>query len=447
MPKKVLNFKLEFSETEEITPYAGLGIYGEMYKAIGIDRGVEKIFPKPGSGSGIEANNYIEPIVLMFLGGGKYMEDIRKINADNGLKKICKIKRVPSSDALGDWLRRESSVKEEKISELNDNITGRIIKRAKEEELTLDIDATEIEAEKYEAQYTYNGNKGYMPILGFIPELDLCCGYEFREGNVPPQDKNYEFTKQIVEKVKRAGKTIKKFRSDAAGYQARLINYLSGEGIKWTLTADQDVSVKEMIKRIPESNWKQYKDRDGIKRDREYSETVHCMNKSDEAFRMIIQRWLNPEQDLFKKTEKYCYHVIATNYPETSTGQVFEEEKTAEEIIWWHNGRSNSENYNKELKNGFNLDYMPCGEFAANAVWFGLGILAYNFFIASKIYLFPSGWLKKTISTVRWQFIQMAGKVIRRSRYLIVRLCGALRETYEIYQKARELCWELQYIL
>jgi len=439
MTKKVLKFKLEFSEKEEITPYAGLGIYGEMYKAIGMDKEVERKFPRPGSGAGIEANNYIEPIMLMMLGGGKYIEDIRKINADKCLKNICKIKRVPSSDAIGDWLRRASKSKIEKISEINDTIVGRIIKRTKEEYLTLDIDATEIEAEKNDAQYTYNGNKGYMPILGFIPEIDLCCGYEFREGNVPPQDKNYEFTKQIVEKIKDTGKTIKNFRSDAAGYQAKLINYLSKEVIKWTITADQDVSVKEMIKRIPGSDWKQYKDRDGIKRDREYAETVHCMNKSEESFRMIVQRWLNPEQDLFKKTEKYCYHVIATSY--------IEGEKTAEEVIWWHNGRSNSENYNKELKNGFNLDYVPCGEFGANAVWFGLGILAYNFFIASKMYLFPTSWLKKTISTIRWQFIQMAGKVVRRSRYLIVRICGTLRETYEIYQKARELCWELQYTL
>jgi len=375
----------------------------------------------------------------MMLGGGKYIEDIRKINADKGLKNICKIKRVPSSDAIGDWLRRDSKSKMEKISEINDTLTERIIKRTKEEELTLDIDATEIEAEKNDAQYTYNGNKGYMPILGFIAEIDWCCGYEFREGNVPPQDKNYEFTKQIVEKIKDTGKTIRNFRSDAAGYQARLINYLSGEGVKWTITADQDVSVKEMIKNVPANDWKQYKDRDGIKRDREYTEAVHCMNKSDDAFRMIVQRWLNPEQDLFKKTEKYCYHVIATSY--------LEEEKIAEQVIWWHNLRSNSENYNKELKNGFNLDYIPCGEFTANAVWFGIGIFAYNFFIASKIYLFPTSWLKKTISTIRWQFIQMAGKVIRRSRYLIVRICGTLRETYEIYQKARELCWELQYIL
>jgi len=355
------------------------------------------------------------------------------------LRRICKMAKIPTGDAIGDWLRRESNKKMKYMKKVNDNFTARILKRTQKEELTLDIDATEIEADKFDAKYTYKGKKGYMPILGFIPELDLCCGYEFREGNVPPQDKNYEFTKEIVGRVKQSGKRIKKFRSDSAGYQAKLINFLNAEIIKYTITADQDEAVKEAIRKIKEGDWKRLKDRGGINTDREYAETIHSMKKTDHSFRLIIQRWKNPQQDLFEKTQKYYYHVIATNY--------LEEERSMQEAIWWHNGRSNSENYNKEIKNGFNLDYMPCGEFGANAVWFGIGILAYNFFIASKIYLFPTGWLKKRISTVRWQFIQMAGKVIRRSRYVILRICSTLRETYEIYKRAREICWELQFIL
>lgn len=69
---------------------------------------------------------------------------------------------------------------------VNDNLTGRVLKKSEKERLTSDIDAMEIEAEKWDAQYTYSGKKGYMPLLGFIPGLDWCCGYEFREGNVPP---------------------------------------------------------------------------------------------------------------------------------------------------------------------------------------------------------------------------------------------------------------------
>ena len=438
MRKKVLNFKLEFSD-EEITPYAGLCIYGEMYRAIGLDKEVNRIFPRPGSGAGFKANTYIQPLAMMFLGGGKYIEDIRKIRIDKGLRRVCKIEKVPSADAIGDWMRRNGAKKNECLKIVNDNLTRRVARKAKAEDFTLDIDAMEIEAEKEEAHYTYKGNKGYMPLAGFIPELDWCLGYEFREGNVAPQERNYEFTAEAVELVEESGKKIKRFRSDSAAYQAKLMNYLDPKGIKYTITADQDVSVKESIRTIKEESWKRLKDRDGIDTGREYAQTIHSMGKTDHAFRLIAQRWPNPQRDLFEKTQEYYYQVIATNY--------LEEEKSEEEVIWWHNGRCNSENYNKEIKIGFNLDYLPCGELEANAVWFGIGVLAYNLFIASKIFLFPKEWLKKTISTVRWQFIQIAGKIIKRSRQVIVRICSTLREIFEIYEKAREICWELQYIL
>jgi hypothetical protein len=436
MTKKVLEFKLEYGK-EEITPYAGLGLYVELYKGIGIDKEIRQLFPEPGSGAGYEANKYIEPLALMFIGGGKYIEDIRKIGADKGLCKICGIGDMPSPDAIGDWLRRDGMKKEEALRKINENLTKRVLRRAGKDRMTLDIDAMEIEADKYYAKMTYTGAKGYMPLLGFIPELDICCGYDFRAGNVAPQERNYEFTKGIVEQIKECGKNITDFRSDSAAYQATLTNYLNGEGIKYTITADQDVAVKELIKRIKEESWQTVKRRDGLETDREYAERIHTMQRSDHPFRLVVQRWLNPNQDLFENTEKYCYHVIATNY----TG----EEKDGQEVIVWHNGRSNSENYNKELKQGFNLDYMPCGELEANAVWFGIGVLAYNLFIVSKLYLFPEGWLKKTISTVRWQFIQLAGRIIRHGRALILRICSALRETYAIYEKARELCYEMQF--
>jgi len=436
MTKKVLEFKLEYGK-EEITPYAGLGLYGELYKSIGIKKAVEQLFPEPGSGRGRSANEYIQPLVLMFLGGGKYLEDIRKIGADTGLRKICGIGGIPSSDAIGGWLKRDSWKKVEQLDAIRQNLAGRILKRAKQGKYTLDIDAMEIEADKYNAVYTYKGHKGYMPLLGFIAELDLCVGQEFRAGNISPQERNYEFTEGIVSWVKTLGKEIGFFRSDSAGYQAELMNYLDGENTRYTITADQDVAVKGLIRRIPAGAWQKVKRGDGLESDREYAERIHTMQKGDHPFRLVVQRWLNPQPDLFEHTEKYCYHVIATNF--------LEEEKSGQEVIWWHNGRSNSENYNRELKQGFNLDYLPCGELEANAVWFAIGVMAYNIFIASKFYLFPNTWLKKTISTVRWQFIQLAGRIIYHGRALILRICSALRETYDIYEKAREMCYELQF--
>ncbi|MBD3271430.1 MAG: IS1380 family transposase [Elusimicrobia bacterium] len=430
MQQKILPFKLEFSSKEKITPYAGVGLYGEMFKALGIDKEVELLLPKPGSGAGFEANTYVYPLVMMFIGGGKYIEDIRKIQADEGLREMCQIDEVPSSDALGDWMRRMSDEKILSIQELNNSVMKKVIRKTAGG-LTLDIDAMEIQAEKGDAEYTYTGNKGYMPMLGFIPELDLCVGYEFREGNIPPADKNYEFSKEIIERIVKCGSKIERLRSDSAAYQAKVLNCAEEKKIKYTIAVDKDESIVQAIKEIGADEWKPVMDRNGIRGDQEYAEFIYSMNKSNHAFRVVVLRWKNPQQDLFEKEEEYCYYGIATNY---------EEEKSGQEVIWWHRGRSNSENYNKALKDGFNLDYVPCGEYGANAVWFGIGILAYNLFIASKILLFPKDWMKKTIHTVRWQFIQIAGKVIRRARSVMVRLCGIPREIYEHYQRARERC-------
>ena len=39
------------------------------------------------------------------------------------------------------------------------------------------------------------------------------------------------------------------------------------------------------------------------------------------------------------------------------------------------------------------MDWMPCGETYANAVYFRLGVIAYNLFVAMKALSLPKRWL------------------------------------------------------
>ena len=59
--------------------------------------------------------------------------------------------------------------------------------------LTLDIDATEVIADKSTALWTYKGNKGFMIMLGHIAETGQVAAYDFRQGNVPPSKDNLAF--------------------------------------------------------------------------------------------------------------------------------------------------------------------------------------------------------------------------------------------------------------
>src|SRR5579863_3880581 len=61
-----------------------------------------------------------------------------------------------------------------------------------------------------------------------------------------------------------------------------------------------------------------------------------------------------------------------------------QEQKSAVEVLNWHHQRGQAENFNKKLKWGFGMEQMPCGWSFANAVFFRIGVIAYNLFIGFK---------------------------------------------------------------
>src|SRR6202043_732957 len=51
---------------------------------------------------------------------------------------------------------------------------------------TLDVDATVIHCDKRAAKRSYDGNRGYQPVLALWAEQDVIVADEFRDGNVRP---------------------------------------------------------------------------------------------------------------------------------------------------------------------------------------------------------------------------------------------------------------------
>ena len=85
---------------------AGLALLGKFCIGLGVLDWVDAYMPKSGKGTRFKAREYLFPLVLMLNGGGRSLEDIRIIRHDFMLRDILPLKRVPSSDAIGNWLRR-----------------------------------------------------------------------------------------------------------------------------------------------------------------------------------------------------------------------------------------------------------------------------------------------------------------------------------------------------
>lgn len=83
-----------------------------------------------------------------------------------------------------------------------------------------------------------------------------------------------------------SGKRIRYYRSDSASYQADLFNQLEEDKVKYGIIADQDKAERLVIGLIAEENWKEPVRSCGY----EIGETVHCMNETKGAFRLVVKR-------------------------------------------------------------------------------------------------------------------------------------------------------------
>lgn len=424
--QSVLPFKLEATE-ERITSHSGLALFGEFLHALGLPDFIDGKLPGPGSATGYKPHEFVIPLLLSIHGGGTSLEDLRMIRRDIPLQQLLGISGVPSSDAFGDWLLRmgERAGAILGMREVHKRIVRRMLNRHQRSEFTLDIDAFLIECEKREAEMSYKGKKGYMPIVGHLAELGMIIGYEFRKGNVSPGARNLEFTKKCLANMPK-NKRITAFRADSASYQAELFNFLEQENIQFAIGGRLDISVKNQIDLLHESKWRPYQNG-------HITEIVHCMEHTHKAFRLIlIRRPIQPSlPDMEENEDPYeRYRAIATNRSES-----------AEQVVDWYNQRGDtSENRIRDLKSGFHMDSMPCGKFAANKLYFSIGVLAHNLHVFFRDHVLPQEWKGCRIQTIRWRFYQIAGKVVTHARDLILKVADW---AFELFREVRSRCREL----
>ena len=217
----VFPFKIETTR-ERLTAHGGLALMAEFNHGIGLRELTDRYLPSPGSNRGFNPSGMVDTLVLMLQGGGRSLEDLRELKNEEGLMKLIGHNEIPESDTVGDWLRRMGDPKTgqlgfEGLDGVRDKLNERILKRDGIKEYTLDADATEIIGEKADALFTYNGNKGYMPMLGFLYETPVCLLDEFREGNVAPAFGQKEFYMGCKNRMP-LGKRIGYYRGDSASY-------------------------------------------------------------------------------------------------------------------------------------------------------------------------------------------------------------------------------------
>ena len=423
------------STDAQFTSRAGLSALAEVMSRLGLSELCDRIFPARGSNRGFHASEYLNTFVMLFNEGGRCLEDVRHLHSERALLSLLGMARIPSADALGDWLRRmgRGGVGRKLLERVNAHVLRVTLGDCRQ--VTLDIDATAVLCGKKHARRTYLGSRGYMPMVGHIAETDQVVASDFRRGNRPPNYDNLGFIRRCMRALP-SGVSVRRVRIDAAGWSRKVIGYLQDQAIGYAIRAKSCEDIRMMIADSRESDWSALRLRDGSVSPTESTfRTLHVMNGVEDAFTLVIQRRLKDDAEHTEvgdsvqqrlpmlceldeeriDCERYVYRAIATNL-DVLDGL------DDSEIVHWYNQRGNcSENRIRELKQDFAGGCMPCTDHQANAFYFALSAFAFNVFVLFRR-LLPGALEGARASTVRHRLFAMAGRITRHARRVVLRM-------------------------
>jgi len=420
IPQNLCSLKVEKSNLS-LTSFAGLPLLTELAHHCGVVRRLDAI---PGlwrrSGT-YKTSDYLMPLALSLIGGGETLDDVRLLRSDEGLARLS-LPDIPAANSIGDFLRRFSHKTVYRLAEI---VTRQALLNVKAgQTLTLDIDSSLIESQKERAKMCYAGFTGYNPLLAWIAEADVFIAGLFRDGNSSPQSHILRLLKYCRQQIPDSNPL--RFRSDSAGYQRNIMQHCHDNGIDFTISADLDVSVREVIAHIPSKDWRLvvYNHDTFL-----MAETVHAPGSGSKqplpAFRLIVTRKLSGQLELFE--DVFRERAIITNFPPSWS---------AEAVLVQHNARGNAEKAIGELKNGFALHRLPCGELMANAAYCQICLLAYNLVRTLKNHALPGGWSGCCVKNLRYRLLCRAAVVVRHARRLILQLPSDF-PFFSVFERAR----------
>ncbi len=411
---------------EAVTGRIGLGWMVDSLRHFGLKKMISDEY-RQEKRSNREKSAYekIMAGVMMMASGGERLEDIENLRADRGLLDSLGWEEMVCADTVINFIgdRRNNA----KTRRVNNGLVVKAMKRSRETEFTFDSDATYMDSGKKVAEYSYQKRRQMSGLLGSIAEIGIINTVDYRRGNASPQTGILNQLRKACFQARCAGKRISRFRSDSAAHQDKIFTYCSKNGIEWYVTLDKDQGVMKTVRQLKCADWKTMYGRYKEQYEKQWAVADYVVSKGYHVS-ILVLRWQNPDPTLFDKN-KYCYHVIGTN------------KKDIDPMAWLevHSGRMGTiEQDHKELKNGFGCAYTPSNDFEKDRGYFLLGVLTHNATQVMKLFYLGPDAVQWTIKTVRYQFINVCGKIVRSGRQFYCRIINVTDKVF-----ARFRCFQI----
>ncbi len=490
----VLSFRYECEPTASgMTALAGLPPYLELAVVSGLTDSIQRhLRVCSQQEQGWTDTQIVMSLVLLNIAGGDCVDDLRILEEDKGFDKVLRRvgfsghprkerreqeqrwrkerqRAVPSPSVVFRYLAAFANPAEEakramgqafipaanehlqSLGQVNADLLRFAQQKSPQTEATLEMDASIVETYKQDALFSYKGSQSFQPLSVRWAEQALVALSQFRDGNVPASYQNLSVLQETLERLPEGVKKVY-FKSDTAAYQKDLLSYCA-EGknerfgvIEFAIGVDVTAEFKKAVAEVEEKEWQPLeREIDGrkVETGQEWAEvcfvpTWTALSKKGPIYRFLAIRELLSQRELPGLAAQLPFPTLSLGEKHYKLfGVVTNRDLAGDKLLWWHRERcGKGEEMHAIMKGDLAGGHLPSARFGANAAWWGIMVLAFNLNSLMKRLALPEGWDSKRLKAVRFGLINLAGRVVSRSRQLIIRLNGS-HPAYQLLMEVR----------
>jgi hypothetical protein len=343
--------------------------------------------------------------------GGSCLADLNVLRGDRGTQQLLGVSRVMAPTTAGEYLRKFHIGTIWDLHRTLQRVQARVRPQQTAACCTIDLDSSIYEqasTKKQGSTAAYNGQVGYHPLFAFWEEEGELLFSHLRRGNAHTARKAKWFLRETLKRV--PAELPKKLRTDSGFYALGVVHVCETENLTFGITADQTAPLRAAIAALPETDWQDL-EKYAVA---QVAEFRYRPVRWPRAYRYIVKRELRLTKP---GRAEFHYHVFVTNDDRTPVA----------DLLAWHLQHANMENRIKEHKSGFSLEKLPTQNFHANWAYLLIGQLAFNLVAWFKRLILPPDYQQATIKTLRYQVLNVAGKIVRTARQFFLVLSDDYR--------------------
>jgi hypothetical protein len=441
-----LDIDLRGGLTDQVTPHAGSALLIELGRRSGVVAAAERHLPAKQSAKGLRPGELVESFVVVSALGGECLDDFDRLRRDRGLAALLGYDLPAASTARqyldrgfhdpaavkdrptqGSFLPPESAGLAGLREVVRHSVRTYVAAVRPGPAVTLDVDAHLVESSKRSALPTYEGFRGYQPLLVAWAESGLVLADEFRDGNVPASSRIKELVDEAFAALpaRAVGDAWQvSVRSDSAAYDRTVLDHWNGREWRFAVSADMSPQLRQEVLRLPFDAWQPWaEDAKGFVR--EWAEVAFVPSRAAEKkdtrpYRYLAIRVRAPQGVLFGDGASVKHFAVVTN----------DWQADGRELLEWQRGKAGTiEHVNHVLKNELAAGVYPSDKFGANAAWLRLQVLTHNLLELLKQTALDGEFRSARPKRLRFAIFTQFGRVVRHAREQFVRLVTDALET------------------